>query len=123
MEHSSSRAICSKVSQRTSRHWNERALFLFGSALMGGRSPSCRRERVDFPGHGSRLDHFLSLICGVTQNFTNSPTVVTSFVSVPPPALGTPHCHFPSGSSVFGSAVLSSSYGRSTGTSVPFPFP
>jgi hypothetical protein len=36
MEHSSSRAICSKVSHKTSRHWKVRALFLFGSALMRG---------------------------------------------------------------------------------------
>lgn len=35
MEHSSSRAICSKVSQRASRHWNVLAVFLFGSELMG----------------------------------------------------------------------------------------
>ncbi len=34
MEHSSSRAICSNVSKRTSRHWKVRALFLFGSALI-----------------------------------------------------------------------------------------
>jgi len=34
MLHSSSRAICSNVSQRTSRHWNVRELFLFGSALI-----------------------------------------------------------------------------------------
>lgn len=34
MEHSSSRAICSKVSHSTSLHWNVRAVFLFGSALM-----------------------------------------------------------------------------------------
>lgn len=34
MEHSSSRAICSNVSQSSSRHWNVRAVFLFKSALM-----------------------------------------------------------------------------------------
>jgi hypothetical protein len=34
MLHSSSRAICSNVSHRTSRHWNVRELFLFGSALI-----------------------------------------------------------------------------------------
>ncbi len=34
MEHSSSRAICSNVSQSSSRHWNVLAVFLFRSALM-----------------------------------------------------------------------------------------
>src|SRR4029079_10781611 len=55
MEHSSARAICSNVSHRTSRHWNVRALFLFGSALIfsqGWRSSS---------GYPRRASSFLRL--------------------------------------------------------------